>query len=300
MTIRLPVERTIGDGYTFAFTRFPSILGTVWLPYLLLAGLTIGFVLLAMPDLPRMVMMNELDVPALMRLGRIAVLIGIFGFIADAMIAVGLQRKALGLHPRPIYVWFSLDAAVWRMVAALFLAMLVIFLIVVLTIAVGMAIWFAARGLGGASWLVRALEICAGSVFVFYIAVRLAFFLPAVVVAENRIGLERAWILGGHNFWRIVIVVIAIAIPVVIGFHLLSWAFFGSFAGSPAMGHMGLREIARTMLLQFGPAMLLFQLAERIVLLGLFNGAVASAYLAVTGQQSGLAPVSPLDPAPAP
>ncbi|HEX4078438.1 MAG TPA: hypothetical protein VHX61_06150 [Rhizomicrobium sp.] len=297
MTIRLSVERTIGDGYIFAFTQFLSVLGTVWLPYLLLAAATVGLVLVAMPDLPRMVVMNELDVPGLLRLGRIAVLVGILGFIADAMVAVGLQRKALGLHPRPVYAWFSLGAAVWRMAAALFLAMLVIFFIVLLTGGVCVAIWFAAQGLGGAMWFVRVLNVCAGAAFVFYIAVRLLFFLPAVVVAEETIGLERAWILGGHNFWRVVIVVIAVVVPVAIGFHILSWAIFGPFAVLPAMGHMSLREITRGVLLQFGavgPFVLLFQLLERIVLLGVINGVVASAYLAVSGKKPGLAPASPV------
>jgi membrane-anchored glycerophosphoryl diester phosphodiesterase (GDPDase) len=47
-----------------------------------------------------------------------------------------------------------------------------------------------------------------------YSAVRLFFFLPAVVVAENRIGLGRAWSLGGGNFWRIVFVWLLIVVPV--------------------------------------------------------------------------------------
>ena len=40
-----------------------------------------------------------------------------------------------------------------------------------------------------------------------YAAVRLVFFLPAVVVAEEQIGLGRSWALGRGNFWRIIIVI---------------------------------------------------------------------------------------------
>jgi len=206
------------------------------------------------------------------------------------MVTVGVQRKALGKHPRPVYFFFSLGAGVWRMAAAFFLAGLVIFFIALLTAGLCVAIWFAARGMGGAVWPVRALAIFIGVAFDFYIALRLLFFLPAVAVAEETIGIERAWVLGGHNFWRILIVTIAVVIPVAIAFHILSWAIFGAFANLSGFGaHLTVREILRAMFLQAGtawPLVLAFQLVERIVLIGVLNGAAASAYLAVTSNPS--------------
>ena len=52
MTGRLAVDRTISDAYLFAFTRFFSILGTIWLPYLVLVVIAFALLRLLAPDLP--------------------------------------------------------------------------------------------------------------------------------------------------------------------------------------------------------------------------------------------------------
>ena len=65
------------------------------------------------------------------------------------MITVGLQRKALGREPRPVYFYFSLGAPVWRMAASLFVAGLVVAVIALLAGGVCVAIWFAAAHLPG-------------------------------------------------------------------------------------------------------------------------------------------------------
>ncbi|HEY3638262.1 MAG TPA: hypothetical protein VGK90_08905 [Rhizomicrobium sp.] len=286
MTAKIPVERTITGGYGFAFRNFFSVLGIVWFPYLALLLVSLGLVRLLVPDLPRMIAMQELDMPALMSLTRLALLVGVLAFITGCIVTVGLQRKALGLHSRPVWFYFSLGAPVWRMAGAFVLAGIAVFLIALLTAAVGTGIWFAAGQLGGAAGIIRVLDICAGVAFLIYIMVRLLFFLPAVVVAEGSIGLERAWILGGHNFWRILIVTIAVFVPVAVVFHILSLALFGSMADLRMGADVSAQETLRALMQNFAaasPAVLLFQLIERIVLLGLTNGAVAYAYRAASG-----------------
>jgi hypothetical protein len=237
---------------------------------------------------------HDVDIPGLMALGRLAGLIGVLGFIVGAMVTVGLQRKALGRQPQPVYYFFSLGAPVWRMAAAFFLTGIVLFIIAFLVAAACIAIWFLAGALGGAAWLVRALGIIAGVAFLIYISVRLLFFLPAVVVAEESLGIEHAWTLSGHNFWRIFLVVLAVVVPVAVAFHILSWAILGPLAAVQGLDwHMSAREIVRTVLLQFGaigPLVILLQLLERIVLLAVLNGAVASAYLALVGSAPAPAP----------
>ena len=56
MTDKIPVGQTISGAYNFAFTRFLSILAIVWLPYAVFAAIAVGLALLAVPDLPRMLM----------------------------------------------------------------------------------------------------------------------------------------------------------------------------------------------------------------------------------------------------
>src|SRR5205807_620453 len=114
--------------------------------------------------------------------------------------------------------------------------------------------------------------------FAIYVVLRLMFFLPAVVVSENSIGIERAWTYGGHNFWRILIVAIAVVLPVVIVFHLLSWALVSPLLSVYGLhSRMGVRDLLLAALMQYGPKgylMLFLQILERIVLAGLINGAI--------------------------
>ena len=288
MAGKLPVEHTITDAYRFGFVRLLSVVGTVWLPYLAFFAIVISLVFLLAPGLPKMIADQNVDIPALMGLSRLVILVFVFWFIVSAMVSVGLQRIALGYRPRPVYVFFSLGAPVWRMAAALFLASLVVLVVGLFSAAVAIALWFAAGGLAGFAWLLRTVIAFVAIAFLIYVMLRLLFFLPAVVVAEETIGIERAWILGGHNFWRIMIVVIAVGFPIVFVFHVLSWAFFGSPTAWLG-GRLAPHELIRTLLLQFGTFGLfgmLFQIVERILLLAVFNGAIGKGYLALIAQDA--------------
>lgn len=285
MTNKVPVGQTISGAYNFAFTRFLSILAIVWLPYAVFAVIAVGLALLAVPNLPRMLMTRDFDIDALMGLSRVVLLIAVIGFIMSSMITVGLQRKALGKQAAPVWYYFSLGAPVWRMAVAFFLAGLVIVFIAILVSGVCAAIWFAAGNIQGAVWLVRVVVIAAGVCLLAYIATRLLFFLPAVVVAEETIGIERAWILSRGNFWRIFLVWVAVIVPVAIAFWIVSRAVLGPLMAWPHTS-MGMREMLRMFVMQsnaFAPLVLAIEFVERLVILGVANGAVANAYLAVAG-----------------
>ena len=285
---KIPVGDTISRSYGFAFSDALSILGIVWLPYLILAAVLAGLVFLIAPELPRMLTQGDFDPMIFVRVSHLFGLMGLLSFVVTAMVTVGIQRKALGKHPGPVFVYFSLGASVWRLAGAWFLAGLVIVFIMLLTAAVAGAIWWAA-GTFAANYavLLRTLAIAAAALWLIYMAVRLTFFLPAVVVAEERIGLGRAWELAGGNFWRIFIVFIALFLPVTIGFAIVSSALFGPFFVMPDI-HQGMdfHEVLRAVFQQMrvvGPLMILFQIVERVVFLGLGNSMIANAYLAVTG-----------------
>ncbi len=284
---KIPVGDTISRSYSFGFTNILSVLGIAWLPYAILVAIAIGLVMLLAPDLPRMLLRGQFDPFMFAHVSRVFGLLGILSYIVACMVMVGIQRKALGKHPGPEFVYFSLGAPVWRMAGALFLAGLVILLIALLTAGVVVGIWFAAgKFVPGFALVIRCLAITAACLWFIYMAVRLTFFLPAVVVAEERIGLGRSWELGGGNFWRIVVVVIAVFLPVAIGFAIVSSALIGPFFVMPHM-HAGMdfRELARQFVHQslvLSPFAIVLIFVRRIVYLGLSNGMIANAYLAVT------------------
>lgn len=294
MAGKLPVERAIVDAYRFAFAGFFSVLGTLWLPYLILILIALGLIVLIAPDVPQMLRAGSLDLGAGMELLRLAILVAIVAFIVGAMVTVDLQRKAMGTKTGSRWFLFSLSGPVWRMAGASFLASIVVGVVVLMTVLICVALWSAAGALGSAAGLIRVIVVAATIAVVIYVALRLMFFLPAVVVAEKSLGLERAWILGGHNFWRVLLVMIAVVLPTVFVFHVLSWMLAGPLPSLQGLGaREGLRALLRAGAMQFGPRgylMLSLEIVERVLLVGLINGAIASAYLAMSGEPASAAP----------
>jgi hypothetical protein len=243
---------------------------------------------LSAPELPQALMRGDFDPMMFMRVAHVFGLIGLLSIIVLCMVTVGIQNKALGKHPGPVFFYFSLGAPVWRLLGTWFLAWLVVIVVIALTVGAAIAIWFAAGSyVPQFATPIRVVATVAAVFWVIYMMVRLTFFIPAVVVAEERIGLGRAWELAGGNFWRIVIVAIAVLLPVAIGFGIVSNALFGSMIDLSAF-HQGMdvHEMIRAIFHQMrviGPVAIVYSIIERIVFLGLGNGMIADAYLGVTG-----------------
>jgi hypothetical protein len=296
---KIPVGATISGAYGFAFADFLSVLGIAWLPHVIYALLIAGIIYGLAPGLPGQVMRGEFDASMFYTLRRIIGLIWLVGVVVQAMVTVGLQKKALGEMPGATFFYFSLGAPVWRMIGATFLALLAYIFIVAITVGVTVALAIAATKF--VAHFGVAIAIVLGVIATFwaiYAAVRLFFFLPAVVVAEEQIGLIRSWELGGGNFWRIFAVVFVVFVPVAIGFGIIENILIGPFLPPDLMTHFHpgmtpeqlsdfyasiLKESFRAMR---GALPLIIALAfiRSILFLGLGNGAVAKGYLGVTGK----------------
>jgi hypothetical protein len=291
MMSKIPVGETISKSLSFAFSNILSIFGIAWFPYLTVGLIAAGVIYLTAADLIGQIMQGTFDPIELMRLSPILGLLWLLLFIANCMVTIGIQRKALGRHPDPVFVYFSLGAPVWRMAGALILAWLVIVVIGLATALVAVGTWFAVWQLESPYlWMIRGLVVFVALCWFIYMTARLTFFLPAVVVAEERIGLSRAWELGRGNFWRMVAVVIAVFLPVAVGFGILGWILFGPVILLPHVRPgMDMHDLVRTMFRQGGaasPFLIAFRVIERIVFVGLANGMIASAYLAVASARS--------------
>src|SRR5580704_202146 len=133
---KLPVGETISGAYGFAFADFLSVLGIAWLPHVIFVLLIAGIIYGLAPELPGQLMRGEFDDSVFYTLRRIAGLIWLVGLVVQAMVTVGLQKKALGNMPGPTFFYFSLGAPVWRMIGATFLALLAYIVIVIVTVGV--------------------------------------------------------------------------------------------------------------------------------------------------------------------
>jgi hypothetical protein len=313
---KIPLERTIESAYRFAFTNFFSVLGVIWLPLVAVCTLVLGLLYLTWMDMANLHALHvyfedmksqSVDVTlsahqvqmlatAIGGALRFAGLIGLVVLIARAMVTVGVLRKALGLHEGPIFVYFSLGAPLWRMIGAMVLAILVVIGVVVATcIAAGILVAAAGYAPYSVRGLLRGGIVVAAALWVIYMVFRLVFFLPAVVVAEDRIGLGRAWELGRGNFWRIIAVLIAVLLPIGIVSGIISAALFGAmwwnqieatvFSGHPVppdvLFGMFLRDLRN-----IWPIWVAYQLIYITLLTGLFLGAIAAAYKGITTSEA--------------
>lgn len=296
---KIPVGETISAAYGFAFAGFLNVLGTVWLPYLLLIVLSGGVIYLLAPDLPGHMMRGEFDPPVMFEVIHVAGVIWLISIVVRGMVTVGLQELATGRAQGPRFFYFSLGAPVWRMIGATILLILVICLIALLTILAAVVFgWAMVHFVPSFGHALAVIGGIAAALWLIYACVRLAFFLPAVVVAENQIGLGRAWELGGGNFWRIFAVMFVVIVPVAIAFGIIENAVVGSMMMSgikpmhfqPGMSPDELMkayaDLFKPMLEQLRhvwPVFVVLAVIREVVFLGLANGAVGKAYVAVTG-----------------
>ncbi|MBI3677528.1 MAG: hypothetical protein HY243_13025 [Proteobacteria bacterium] len=291
---KIPLEKTIGAAYRFFFSNILSILGTVWFP-LLLSLVIIGAVVYAV--LPASFLHGDLRhldpaeitalVPLFLAINPLIVLISI---VLSAMISVGLMQRALGMTHGPTLIYFSLGAPVWRMVGARILFTLAMIALIVAVALVCVAIVLAGRMLDSKliSGLLDAVVIVGAICVILYSAVRLFFFLPAVVVAEERISFSRAWALGRGSFWRIVLIWLMIVIPVgfVSGtiFSIVTMGSLAAIIGQAPHDHPSPEEVVRFVSMFMStllPGIILYVVIQNLALYGLWFGAVGSAYRAV-------------------
>jgi hypothetical protein len=305
--MHIPFERTITAGYRFGFTKILTVVGIVWFPMLLMAAIIGGLVFMLAPPFmdffqhlpPQGQQPDPARFAPMFRAFWIAyVVILPCLLIFPAMMRIGVMRKALGLMEGPTFFFFSLGGQVWRLIGAYFLLGIGIWLYCVVSVIVcsilGVALHAAAPAWGALVVVVLGIALAC---FGIYVAVRTFFFLPAVVVAEDVLGLGRSWELGAGNFWRIIGVVLVIYLPVLFAVGIVNQTIMQATIMPLILQHAGngepqtpaqtaamLREVFAVMgryLPYFGVVYIL----QTILLVGIDVGAVATAYKAVTGRE---------------
>jgi hypothetical protein len=274
---KIPVGRTIGQAYGFAFGRYLPLLGVVWLPLLVMGALTF-FIMMPfyqqLPDMIETIARNPhggQPFPAEMSgILRWVGLLDIIVLLVFAMIAVGVTKEALGLRKGPRFVYLSLGADEFRVIGgyilifALMIAAVIALEIVVVIVAIAGAAVFASgtsshldpkaagSGVGVAVLLVVLLVTLVEFAFA-YVYVRLSYLIVPVTVAEHRFGVWRSWELTKGNFWRIFVISLAVMVPVlIVEFLAFGLAFGSSLAGilsamqkSPADGAHQMAQLMR-------------------------------------------------------
>lgn len=220
---RLPALAVIRETYAFTFGHLGAIIGFIWLPMVIA---TVGDFFVTQHYGRQMQQAVAAGNPsaagpaALIQLGFFLVRLALY-----AVMYVPVAQLALGQRQGGAMAHFALGAKEWRMFRALLGLMLLLLLgMMLLTV-------LAARPAGVVTTTTLLSEV-AGLLFLFamiYVGVRMAFLVPAIVVAEDGPALSRSWILSAGNFWRLLGVVAATLGPLLL---LLGMALLALVAGS--------------------------------------------------------------------
>jgi len=175
---KIPLERTIGDTYRFAFSNILSIFGIAWLPCVLMIAVCAGAVWWFLPDFaaidwsaqPDVALNHEVSMRLWLKMLSVAPLLYFLFYLLFAMITVGIQRKALGLHPGPVFVYFSLGGEVWRLLGAMILAIIICCFNAACTVASVMAVFWLGEHfqLPSIYGLVETVAVIAGICWFYY------------------------------------------------------------------------------------------------------------------------------------
>lgn len=236
---KVPVGRTIAHAYRFAFGHGLAVLRAIALP--LLAQLVVIFLLTRRSAL-FLAAVQAHDPSAAILLGPelLFILLAAIFFFAQFTAAT---ETALG-HPPQAWISFPFGKPMWRLLGGFLTAMVIIAVVSTIAFAILMIIPVAFNLLtknptahAGVAALVVAIFFCV----LLFLSVRFLFLLAPVNVAEQQLGLKRAWQLSAGNFWRAFLVVLAIALPVTLINYGYSFAMAGPLHVPPGAGKEALQ-----------------------------------------------------------
>jgi hypothetical protein len=215
---KIPVGATISHAYRFAFRNFAQIASIVWLPWLVLS---VGAILMRAQTTAFSNAIAMRDASAIFSAMGVLVPFYFLSLFLMFMQIAGITQQALGLRTGSPYYYLNIGKPVWHLIGAFLLATLAVIIGYLLLLAIGVLSGLLIGLLSGVLAMSATLRT-ALVIIVFIVAfcvygysiVRLTFFLNPIAVAETRIDIKRSWSLAGGNFWRIILVLLAVLAPV--------------------------------------------------------------------------------------
>jgi hypothetical protein len=224
---KIPVGETIRFAYAFTFGEIGTVIGLVWIPVVLNA--------IAAFLVERTFGGATADPAQGLPPGfGFFVLYTVFAAFVVAMLATAITRQALGLRQGPAFAHVSVSAAELRVFGGLAGLYLLFFIfamgIALATVVLGVlgSALVPAKPAGEAVGAALAGVAAVGGIgALIYAMVRLSFVMVSSAVVEGGFGLTRSWELTRGNFWRIVAVGAATAIPVTVLVFAINAAILG-------------------------------------------------------------------------
>ncbi|HEY3638261.1 MAG TPA: hypothetical protein VGK90_08900 [Rhizomicrobium sp.] len=205
---KLSVLGAIRFAYGFVLEQIGAIIGLVWLPLVIVAILQ--FLPYAIGTAyPSGDPSQESGATALNLAFSTAAL------VLYAMNCVSVTRQALGLRQGTASIHFALGWPEWRMFVATVICGLILVAALGIYVMIGTALFSAAQATPLLAYLAGAYVIV-GLFAVAWVILRFFFLLPPIVVVEEHVNFARAWMLSKGNYWRLLLIVLAVTVPLLI------------------------------------------------------------------------------------
>lgn len=242
---KIPVGRSIAFAYAFLFHEIGAVIGLTWFPALVYALSDAATRLLVETGAAAS---SAEEMEMLARNAPVLIAAFLAMIVARAAAATGVTRQTLGLRAGGALFYFPADRTGLRMFAA-FARFVLAVLVLLVFAAVVTVIAFLLAGVPlnnpeqlepSAASLIASLLSLSLVAYAVVTAVRMAFLLPAVVVAEEKGGLKRAHALLQGNFLRMLAVLVALGLPILVlfvggEFVVMSAALGPDFLDNPDM-----------------------------------------------------------------
>lgn len=229
---KIPVGATITHAYRFACGDFLTILRSIWLPLAVQLGLTVFLLRYSVPLLRAF---EAKDPAAASLMGPLLLLYPIILILFFAQVTT-VMKVTLGTKQEIPLIDFPFGKDMWRLLGAFIIAVLaIVVMLIAFALAAGVVgFLLRATGIGRtALTLLVGILILIGYGGAIFAAFRFLFLLPPVNIAEQRLGIGRAWQLSRGNFWRSFLIALAVIIPMIAA----EYAVIFAAVGLPPMPH---------------------------------------------------------------
>jgi hypothetical protein len=223
---KIPVWKTIAQGYSFTFGQLGTIIGLIWVPMVIVA--VAGYFVMSQYYSAIPAALEQGDSAAAGRSLLIVILWSVVSLLLSSIMYASVTRQALGLRHGPALISFQFGAAELRVFGAVVaLAAILLFFLSLYLFAAGLAAGLGQQAGSAAANARVGLTALIFLPMLFYAMVRLSFLLIPATVAEGTIALQRSWQLTRGNFWRIVLIGIVTLTPLLIVTGMAEIAILG-------------------------------------------------------------------------
>ena len=231
---KIPIGATIAQSYQFVLENFGRVVSVTWLAATLAAVIQV----VSMQRSAAMMMAATAHDPSF--LAQLGVMVPLYLVLSllTCVQAVAVAELVLGRRDGGGFLVFPFGAPLWRLVGATLQALLAFAIMLAGIALVALVIslvtkWLSLSRLENILVGIAVVNVMLG--VVFYVELRLFFLIAPVVIDREKAAPEIAWKLTRGNFWRILLIALAIGLPLMAFKYVLSAVLMGGAA--PILPH---------------------------------------------------------------